>query len=69
MDTMYETRDSKKRCNLLSRYHISYVTVEDVKNDINLPRIDYAYFREHFTPVYVTKDDNYAIYTTEALCQ
>jgi hypothetical protein len=69
MDTMYETRNTNKRCSLLSRYQISYVTVEDVKNDTNLPKIDYAYFREHFTPVYVTKDDSYAIYTTEALCQ
>jgi hypothetical protein len=66
--TMYETHSATTRCALLSKYNISYITVEDVKNDSNLPRIDYAYFRDHFTPVFVSKDDRYAIYTEKSLC-
>jgi hypothetical protein len=69
MKTMYETRNTKIRCDLFTKYHISYVTVEDVKNDPNLPDIDYTYFRDHFTPVFTATGRHYAIYTAEELCK
>jgi hypothetical protein len=69
MNIMYETRDETIRCKLFKQYNISYITVEDVKNDPNLPRIDYAYFRNHFTPVFVSSRRNYAIYTAQELCK
>lgn len=68
MDTMYETRSSQERCELLRKRNISYVTVEDVPNDYNLPKIELAYFMKEYTPVFVSKNRTYAIFTTEALC-
>jgi len=69
MDTMYETRDDKERCDLLRKYAISYVTVEDVPSDTNLPVIDLSYFMDHYIPVFVSQDKKFAIFTTEALCK
>ena len=69
MDTMYETKDSKERCNLLKNRNISYVTVEDVPDDTNLPKIDLAYYLKLFSPVFLSNDRRYAIFTTGELCK
>jgi len=68
MNVMYETRDQKERCDLLAKYNISYITVEDVKNDVNLPRIDLAYFLNRYKPVYLSTNQRFAIFTTQELC-
>ena len=69
MDTLYETRNNNERCDMLKKRNISYVTVEEVKNDTNLPDIDLAYYRKTFTPVFLSKDNRYAIFTIEELCK
>ena len=68
MNVMYETRNSVERCNLLKKYNITYTTVEDVKNDVNLPDIDLSYFLKTYTPIFVSASRRYAIFTTDALC-
>lgn len=67
MKEMYE--DAGVRCSLLAKYHISYVTVEEVKNDPNLPRIDLAGFKKMYTPIFLSVNKKYAIFTTEELCK
>jgi hypothetical protein len=69
MDTLYETRDRQERCTILKQRNISYVTVESITNDTNLPTIDLQYFMATFTPVYTAKDGQYAIFTTADLCK
>jgi hypothetical protein len=68
MNTLYETRNSEERCTLLANHHISYVTVEDIKDDPNLPTIDLNDFLTHYTPVFLSSNKRYAIFTTDALC-
>lgn len=69
MDVMYETRNTKERCDLLAKYGITHVTVEDVPDDYNLPKIELAYFMDNWKPVFVSSTGKYAIFTTEALCK
>jgi hypothetical protein len=69
MKTMYETGDDKVRCDLLHKYNISYITVENVKNDINLPAIDLQYFLKKYTPIFIRSDKQYAIFETQVFCR
>ncbi len=69
MDIMYETRDEKQRCDLMKKYSISYVTVEDVRNDTNLPDIELAYFLRNYTPSYTSANKQYAIFSFKSLCE
>lgn len=69
MDTLYETKDDTQRCALLKKRNISYVTVENVLTDRDLPNIDLDYFFKTFTPTFTTRDRHYAIFATEKLCK
>jgi hypothetical protein len=69
MDHMYESRDSDTFCMLLSKYNITYVTAEDVKNDTNLPDIDLTYYLKTYKPVFVSKNRSYAIFETRNICR
>jgi len=68
MDVMYETGTPAERCDLLHKYNISYVEVEDVRNDENLPNISLFSFLKGYTPVYLSSNKTYALFTTDALC-
>ena len=68
MKTMYESRDPKIFCPILIKKKISYVTVEDTKNDPNLPRIDTNYFKTLARPVFTDTGGDTRIYTTTSLC-
>jgi hypothetical protein len=69
MDTLYETRDTALRCDMLRKRNISYVTVENIQGDVNLPDIDMTYYLKTFTPAFVSRDQKYAIFTQEELCK
>ncbi|OGG11443.1 hypothetical protein A2Z00_05685 [Candidatus Gottesmanbacteria bacterium RBG_13_45_10] len=69
MKTMYESRSKSQLCRLLSQYHISYVTVENVKNDVNLPHIDLSYFLDTYRPIFLSHDKKYAIFETKSMCR
>ncbi|MBI4064917.1 hypothetical protein HY409_00910, partial [Candidatus Gottesmanbacteria bacterium] len=66
MKEMYENSDN--RCQLFDTYDISFITVQDVNNDPNLPNIDLSYFLKSFSATFVSGDKTYAIFTKEALC-
>jgi hypothetical protein len=68
MDTMYESREAFATCSLFKKYAISHITVEDVRNDTNLPTIDLSYYLKTYTPVFVSRDKRYAIFTTQSIC-
>ena len=69
MRTMYESKNPTVFCLLLAKHHISFVTVEDTKNDPNLPRIDTKYFESLAKPVFADTEHATWIYTTTDLCQ
>ena len=69
MDTMYETKDNAVRCALFEKYSITYVTVENVKNDVNLPDIDLDKYLRENTPVYLSKNGRVAIFSKNELCR
>ena len=68
MKTLYESRDPGVFCPILSQYSIEYVTVEEVKNDPNMPTIDLSYFQTNFQPAFTSHDSNYSIFRTIDLC-
>lgn len=67
MKTMYESRNPEVFCPLFENYHISYITVEPVSGNPDLPVIDPTYFRSVAVPVF-SLPNSYDIYTKEALC-
>lgn len=68
MDRAYDTKNPTEQCTIFKKYHISYITVENVKNDTNLPDIDLSYYLKTYTPSFVSKDKKYAIFSTTTLC-
>jgi len=68
MKTMYESKDPDVFCPLLAKYNIGYLTVEDTKNDPNLPRIDTKYFESLANPVFTDTVQSFMIYTKTDLC-
>ena len=68
MDSMYESRVSSDFCKKLKHYTISYVTVENVKGDTNLPNIDLPYYLKTYHPVFTSRDKKYAIFTVNDIC-
>lgn len=68
MDAMYETRDPAVRCDLLKKRNISYITVENVENDVNLPRINLKEFLDTYTPIFLSSDKKYAIFSVSTIC-
>ena len=68
MKQMYEDANPATRCPILQKYHISYITVENVTGNPDLPTI-----RPHnfslYTPVYTSPQGNYFIYTSKELCK
>jgi len=70
MKTVYESDNKSLFCPLLQENNISYITVEHINNDPNLPAIDVRYFTDNFTPVYsgVQDDRDYYIFSTSSLC-
>ncbi len=68
MDTMYESHDPAVFCPLFDQYNITFITVEHVMDDGNLPDINPAYFRDLGQPAFETHEGRYAIYERDALC-
>ena len=68
MNTMYESKDPSVFCPLLKKYNISFITVEDVSGNPDLPTITPSYFRSIAVPVFSSVNGTYIIYTTQSLC-
>jgi hypothetical protein len=68
MDKMYASKNPTLFCPLLHKFHITYITVEKVIDDNDLPDIDPAYFRSIGAPIFSAKEDAYMIFATTTLC-
>ena len=68
MRQMYESKNPNIFCPLFQKYRISFVTVEAISGDRDLPTIDPVYFRSLAKPAFITENGSYAIYTTLSLC-
>jgi len=68
MRQMYESKNPNIFCPLFQKYRISFVTVEAISGDRDLPTIDPVYFRSLAKPIFITENGSYAIYTTASLC-
>lgn len=69
MKQMYEAKDPSVFCPMLQENNITFVTIENTKNDANLPVIDVPYFLDTYSPAYLSADRSYAIFTTNELCK
>lgn len=65
---MYEVKDPAIFCPFLHSNSISYITVENTKDDENLPDIDVTYYLNTFEPSYLSDDKTYAIFSTSSIC-
>ncbi len=68
MNAIYESHDPAVFCPLLTKHHISYITVEDTKADPNLPRIDTTYFAVLAKPAFTDSTNSLSVYKTTDLC-
>lgn len=68
MRQMYESKNPNIFCPLFQKYRISFVTVEAISGDRDLPTIDPVYFRSLAKPIFITENGAYTIYTTASLC-
>jgi hypothetical protein len=69
VDAIYSGGDRDGICRLLQLNNISYVDVEDLKPVAGRrPAVNVEYFRENFSPEYVSKNGKYEIYSTAAMC-
>ena len=68
MKTMYES-DKQIYCPLFQKYHISFISVENVFGNPDLPTINLETYLEKFTPIYLNANKSYAIFTAEELCK
>jgi hypothetical protein len=65
---IYAGRDVHVVCGLLRKHNVSYVEVEELPEGGDGPRIDVAFFRQHFVPAYASRNGRYAVYATKAMC-
>ncbi|MCJ7826314.1 hypothetical protein MUP56_01715, partial [Patescibacteria group bacterium] len=68
MNMMYESKNPNVFCPLLKKYNISFITVEDVSGNPDLPTIDPSYFRSMAIPLFITNNGLYTLYSVESLC-
>lgn len=69
MRKMYESKDPQIFCPILEKYRISYITVEAVSGNPDLPTIDPAYFLSIASPQYQNANQTYLIFPSSSLCK
>ncbi len=68
MKQFYESSNQTEQCELLKKNNLSYVLVETVENDKNLPNISLPSFLKRYTPDYMSTDRRIAIFSQTAIC-
>jgi len=66
---IYSGRDREGMCRLLRLNNIGYVEVEEFKPNKDRPVVNAKYFKENFSPEYVSKNGRYAVYASAKLCE
>ena len=69
VDAIYRGDDREEMCRLLRSNNISYVDVEEFKANKGRPTVNAEYFRENFSPEYVSSNGRYEVYSTAELCE
>jgi hypothetical protein len=68
VNAIYRGGDRDGMCRLLELNNISHVDVEEFKPNARRPEVNVEYFRENFSPEYVSKNGKYEIYSTAEMC-
>lgn len=66
---LYETNNHMVFCKLATQYGISYITVQEVHHDENLPDISLSHFRSLAKPVFTNSRNTYEIYSIDDICK
>jgi hypothetical protein len=69
LDAIYSGRDRDSMCRLLRVNNISFVDVQDVKPNKGRPTVNVEFFRENFSPEFVSRDGRYEVYSTAGMCE
>jgi hypothetical protein len=68
MKEMYENKDPNVFCPLLKKYNISYITVEDVSGNPDLPTISLSSYLSRYQPIFLNTSQSYAIIAVKDMC-
>jgi hypothetical protein len=68
LDAIYSGEDRDSMCRLLRVNNISFVDVPDVKPNKGRPTVNVKFFRENFSPEFVSRDGRYEVYSTAGMC-
>lgn len=69
MREMYESKDPNVFCPLFKKYDISFITVEDISGNPDLPTIYLSDYLNLFQPSFLNTAQSYAIFSTSSLCR
>jgi hypothetical protein len=69
VDAIYRGGDRDGMCRLLYSNNISYVEVSEFRPDKSRPVVNVEYFRENFSPEYVSSNGRYEVYSRAGLCE
>jgi len=65
---IYAGGDQNRICSLMRQHNIGFITVEDTSGNKDLPQINVSYFRDNFSPSYLSSDNKYSIFAVENIC-
>lgn len=66
--SFYESKDFGAMCKLLMGRNLSYFTVENTRNDPNLPRIDLEFFTSNLAAEFADEERGFYVFSREELC-
>jgi hypothetical protein len=69
VDGIYRGDKREEMCRLLRLNNISYIDVAEFKPTKSRPTVNVEYFRENFSPAYVSSNGRYEVYSTAELCE
>jgi len=69
LDAIYRGGKREETCRLLRLNNISYIDVEEFKPNKGRPTVNVEYFRENFSPEYISSNGRYEVYSTAELCE
>jgi hypothetical protein len=65
---IYAGGDQNRICSLMRQHNIGFITVEDTSGNKDLPQVNVSYFRDNFSPSYLSSDNKYSIFAVENIC-
>lgn len=65
---IYAGEDRDHICTLLRDNNITHLTVEDTSGNKDLPHVNIHYFYDNFTPLYVSSNKMFAVFSVASIC-